>query len=81
MKGYLQIPRGDFTESFSTVAADATICIFIGMVLYKKGWVCHMFDAKATFLNANMENPMYLKWPDDMAKLGFIDDEEEKKMY
>ena len=37
-----------------------------------------MFDVEAAFLNAELEIPMYLEWPDDMKKLGFITEEGEK---
>ena len=72
VKGYLQIPGVDFTESFAPVATDTTIRLLIGFVLHNASWKCHMFDVEAAFLNAEMEKPMYLEWPEGMIELGFI---------
>ena len=79
VKGYLQIPGVDFTESISPVATDTTIRLLLGMVLYNETWKCHMFDVEAAFLNAEMENPMYLEWPEGMVELGFINEEDRRK--
>ena len=40
-----------------------------------------MFDVEAAFLNAELEIPMYLEWPEEMKRLGFISEDEEKVMY
>ena len=37
-----------------------------------------MFDVEAAFLNAELETPMYLEWPESMKELGLITDEEER---
>ena len=37
-----------------------------------------MFDVEAAFLNAELENTMYLKWPEGMRQLRFITEEQEK---
>ena len=54
--------------------------IVLLMTLWKNDekWNCKMFDVEAAFLNAELEIPMYLEWPDEMKKLGFITEEEEK---
>ena len=38
-----------------------------------------MFDVEAAFLNAELETPMYLEWPESMKELGFITEKEERK--
>ena len=38
-----------------------------------------MFDVGASFLNAKLETPMYLEWPESMKELGFITKKEESK--
>ena len=50
------------------------------MTLWKneEKWNCEMFDVEAAFLNAELEIPMYLEWPEQMKNLGFITEEEEK---
>ena len=80
VKGFHQIPGVDYTESFSPVATDATIQILLIYTLWKyhEGWRCEMFDVEAAFLNAELENTMYLKWPEGMRELGFITEEQEK---
>ena len=74
VKGFHQIPGVDYTESFSPVATDATIQILLLYTLWKytEGWRCEMFDVEAAFLNAELETPMYLKWPEAMYELGCI---------
>ena len=74
VKGFHQIPGVDYTESFSPVATDATIQIMLLYTLWKysDGWRCKMFDVEAAFLNADLETPMYLKWPEAMYELGCI---------
>ena len=80
MKGFHQVPGVDFTESFSPVATQTTIVIVILIALWneKLNWFCEMFDVEAAFLNAELEIPMYLEWPEEMRKLGFINELEEK---
>ena len=36
-----------------------------------------MFDVEAAFLNAELETPMYLEWPESMNELGLINEKEE----
>ena len=38
-----------------------------------------MFDVEAAFLNAELEIPMYLEWPEEMVELGFITKEQHQK--
>ena len=80
VKGFHQIPGIDFTESFSPVASGTTIVIVLLITLWKnnKEWKCEMFDVEAAFLNAELEIPMYLEWPEEIQKLGFITEEEKK---
>ena len=42
------------------------------------GWICKMSDVEAAFLNAELETPMYLEWPESMRELRFITEEEER---
>jgi hypothetical protein len=81
VKGYMQIPGVDFTESFSPVATDATIRMIIGIFLFQlnhKGedWILEMFDVEAAFLNAELDKPMYVEWPEGIVELGFLTQEE-----
>ena len=80
VKGFHQVPGVDFTESFSPVASGTTIVIVLLITLWneEKQWICEMFDVEAAFLNAELEIPMYLEWPDEMQRLGFISEEEQR---
>ena len=40
-----------------------------------------MFDVGAASLNAELETPMYLEWPESMRELEFITEEEERKKF
>ena len=52
----MQIPGVDFTESFSPVASDTTICITIKITLCKEkyGWIIKMIYIETAFLNAEL---------------------------
>ena len=82
VKGYMQIPGVDYSESFSPVVNDTTTRVVLGLTLHKQheldDWICEMFDVEAAFLNATLDIPMYLEWPEGMVELGFITAEEEK---
>ena len=81
VKGFHQVPGVDYTESFSPVATDSTIQILLLYTLWKskEGWGCEMFDVEAAFLNAELENVMYLAWPEYMVELGFITQQQKEK--
>ena len=74
IKGLHQVPRVDYTESFSPGTNTSTISILLLTTLYMEdyGWICEMFDVEAAFLNAKLETLMYLEWPESMRELGFI---------
>jgi hypothetical protein len=87
-KGFMQIPGVDYTESFSPVAMDSSVRTVIGTSLYLMGhekeiarvtddsWTIEMFDVEAAFLNAKMENKMYIQIPEVMVLLGYVTEEE-----
>jgi Reverse transcriptase (RNA-dependent DNA polymerase) len=80
----MQIPGVDFTESFSPVATDTSIRTMIVLCLYlmKKDasnkWKLEMFDVEAAFLNADLDQHVYIEWPEGMEELGFINQTEKK---
>jgi hypothetical protein len=71
VKGYNQIPGVDFTESFSPVATDTTTRIIFAFMLYNKNWVCEVVDVEAAFLNADLEEDLYIEYPEGVVELGF----------
>ena len=78
VKGFMQIPGVDYTESFSPVCKDSTIRTSFAMVLWNKDWICHSIDVEAAFLNPKLDRHIYIECPDGMVELGFITEEENK---
>jgi Reverse transcriptase (RNA-dependent DNA polymerase) len=81
----MQIPGLDYTESFSPVASDTAIRVFIGIFLYyqkhcpKEKWKLEMFDVEAAFLNADLDMKCLLEWQEGMQEFGFITGTEKQK--
>ena len=82
MRGFMQIPGVDYTESFAPVGSDTAIRLINGMylyyhVLYKfENWVLESFDVEAAFLNSDLETKVYIEWLERMLDLGLITQEE-----
>ena len=85
VQGFRQIPGVDFTESFSPVATDTAIRLLIVIFLHMKKfakktkWVLEMFDVEAAFLNAEIDQRMFIEFPQGMEELGFIEPGERDK--
>jgi Reverse transcriptase (RNA-dependent DNA polymerase) len=68
-RGFMQIPRVDYSESFATVVSDTSIRVIIAMFLYyhhrekKSNWDLEKFDVEAAFLNADLEKQVFIEWP------------------
>jgi hypothetical protein len=62
VKGYEQIPGVDFTETFSPVAGDTTIRTVLATAMYL-GWSCKAIDVEAAFLNADLDEDVYVEIP------------------
>jgi hypothetical protein len=63
VKGYEQIPGVDFTESFAPVANDTTIRTALTVALYKN-WIVESIDVEAAFLNADLEEEVFIEIPE-----------------
>ena len=74
VKGYMQVPGVEFTESFSTFASDTSTRILIGLTLYYEdyGWIVELCDIEVAFLYPNTEVDMYIEWPEGILYLGII---------
>ena len=74
VKGYMQVPGFDFTESLLPVVSDTSTSILIGLTLYhwKYGWIAELCDVDAEFLHPNTEVEMYIKWPEVIMDFGII---------
>ena len=57
VKGYMQVPGVDFTESFYPVAPDASTRTLIELTLYYEDdvWIADICDVEAAFLHPKME--------------------------
>jgi hypothetical protein len=62
-KGYAQVERVDYEETFSLVAILEAIRMFLAFSSYKKFKVYQM-DVKSTFLNKNLEEEVYIEQPE-----------------
>ena len=56
VKGYMQFPGVDFTDSFYPAESYTSTRILIGLTLYSEGdgWIAELCDVEAEFLNPNM---------------------------
>ena len=79
VKGFHMIPGVDYTEKFSPVTTDTSTRIMLGLTMYYSniGWVCEMFDVEAAFLESDVEAECYVEWPEGIAELGFMTQEQE----
>jgi hypothetical protein len=72
VKGYEQIPGVDFTETFSPVASDAAIRTILAISLYQasliEGWTMDIVDVETAFLNAKLDEEIYIRVPDGFAE-------------
>lgn len=77
-KGYLQIPGVDYTESFAPVATDTTIRLLLAIALHKQkeDWTVECLDIEAAFLEGELDEPIYIEFPEGMDELGFVTTEE-----
>ena len=74
VKGYMQVPGVDFTESFSPVISDTSTSILIGLNLYheEEGWITEICDVEAEFLHPNITVEMFIECPEVIVDLGII---------
>ena len=77
-KGYEQVPGVDFRESFSPVASETTVRIGMGFYLYYENFEIEMIDIEAAFLEGEIDEPVFIEWPDGFVEMGFINEEEKE---
>ena len=68
-RGFSQVPRVDFNETFASVSKFTTIrCIVaLGVALDLK---MHQMDVKTTFLNVDLEEDIYMEQPNGFVQHG-----------
>jgi hypothetical protein len=62
-KDFHQIPRVDFGKTFTPVVKAATICM-ISTLACCLGWHLECFDVTRAFLWSELEEELYMKFPD-----------------
>lgn len=82
VKGYVQIPGVDFTDSFSPVATDSAMRTIFALTLFhdnkdkSKRWICEVIDVEAAFLEADMDENIYIEWPDGVREHNYENEED-----
>ena len=63
VKGYMQVPGVDYTESFSPNATNTSTSIMIGLTLYheEEGWVSQLCELEAELLHPNIPIDMFIE--------------------
>jgi Reverse transcriptase (RNA-dependent DNA polymerase). len=49
------------------------------ITLSKKGWRIDVVDIEASFLNADLDEVIYVEWPEGVLELGYVTEEITKK--
>jgi hypothetical protein len=70
--GYEQVPGVDFNDSYSPLASNPTIrlvlCITLANGRKKDYWVTDMIDVEAAFLNALMDQDIFIELPEGLLE-------------
>ena len=70
--GYEQVPGVDFNDSYSPLASNPTIrvalCITLKNGRKKNYWVTDMLDVEAAFLNALMDQDIFIELPEGLLE-------------
>ncbi|KAK4407763.1 Retrovirus-related Pol polyprotein from transposon RE2 [Sesamum angolense] len=62
-KGYSQIQGVDYTDSFSPVAKNVTVCTFLSIAV-AYSWPLHQLDVNNVFLHGYLDEEVYMSPPD-----------------
>jgi transposase InsO family protein len=80
VRGFVQIPGIDFNLTHSPVATDVSIKIVLGLTLHYEniGWDIEMLDIEAAFLEAELDEDVYIEWPEGVVMFGYVDEADTK---
>ena len=62
-KGYDQIAGIDFQDNFAPVTSDVTFRMLL-ILMMSKGYYVETLDVKTAFLHGELEEEIYIKWPE-----------------
>ncbi|KAI2507833.1 hypothetical protein MHU86_6613 [Fragilaria crotonensis] len=69
IRGYEQEPGVDYVESYSPLATNTTIKVVLAVTLEQEekhdDWIQILVDVEAAFLNALVDNDVYIEFPKD----------------
>ncbi|GBE85505.1 hypothetical protein SCP_0800220 [Sparassis crispa] len=68
-QGFTQVPGVDFNDTFAPVAKLASIRIILALAA-RHDWDVHQMDVKGAYLNAELEEDIFMKQPPGQAKRG-----------
>ena len=72
VKGFVQIPGIDFTNTHSPVAQDSSIRTTLAIAMVEEGWEVEMIDIEAAFLEAELDEDIYIEWPEGVEEFGYF---------
>ena len=76
VKGFVQVPGIDFTNTHSPVAQDSSIRITLAIAMMQEDWIVEMIDVEAAFLEAELDEDIYIEWPEAVEEFGYVSSEE-----
>ena len=78
VRGFVQIPGVDFNLTHSPVAQDSSIKMTLALALAKDKWSVEMIDIEAAFLEADLDEDIYIEWPQGVEEFGYVTKDEMK---
>ncbi|KAF3627323.1 hypothetical protein FXO37_29902 [Capsicum annuum] len=70
-KGYTQILRLDYSDTFSSVAKIASVRLFLSIVVVRH-WPFYQLDIKNAFLHGDLEEEVYMEQPPGFVARGSL---------
>lgn len=70
MKGFLQMLRENFTETFLSVVKFTTLQIFLSLIAYLD-FKIYQVDIVATYLQKDLDKEIYIEVPKGVKYFGF----------
>ena len=80
VRGFVQIPGIDYTHTHSPVANETLVRVLFCIILWKSkdGWIEEMVDIEATFLEADLNEDVFIEFTEGLTDFGYMTPEEQK---